>query len=414
MFAIPIEEKAASSFQDVIDAIDNSGGSTKTWAGARINTSTALQQATVYACVRILSETIGTLPIKVQTKNADRLWVDSDHDVLELLDAPNDFQTQHDLISLWVSWMELSGNAYSYKVYGLGKVKILLPLQSTAVTPELTSTWQMKYGVTGLPKPSYNSNEIMHFRHFGTAGYVGLNPIQKLRHDIGMAQRAKEHASGVFANGAIAGQWIRAEGIKTVEAAREMQKNFDETYRGAEKAGKTKVLWGGAELEDSGMSAVDSQLLQLLKYEKEEIAALFGVPGFLVNSAEKNTTWGTGLEEITKSFMRFSLRPRIDRMCHTLKRELLDSDERKKTKFVFETDAFTLGSFKEVVDAVSVAIPSGLLNPNEGRTYLNLHPRPGGDVFRESPNSVPEKSEETTPVPVVDDDDEDSEENEDA
>lgn len=419
MFAITQQAKAAQTFEDVIAAIDNGAGATRSWAGATVNPNTAMQQATVYACIRILSETIATLPIKVQTKNVGGLWVDSDHDVLAVLDTPNDFQTQHDLISMWVAWMELSGNAYSYKLYsgseGKKKIHTLLPLESPGVSAELTSDWKMKYQVSGVFNGSFGKDKILHMRHFGTAGHIGLNPIQKMRHDIGLAQRGKEHASGVFARGAVGSQWIKAEGLKNVDQAREMQEGFDKLYGGgASQAGKTKVMWGGASLEESGMSAVDVQLLQLLKLEKEEIASIFGVPGFLINSAEKNTTWGTGLEEITKSFMRFSLRPRISRVCQTMKHELLGRNERKRTRFVFETEAFTLGSFKEVVDAANIAIAAGMLNPNEGRDLINMNPRDGGEVYRESPNSVPEGSgndDETTPEPPEDDDE--NEENDD-
>jgi HK97 family phage portal protein len=423
MFAIPNQSKATSAFDDIISAIDNGAGATRSWAGASVTSTTAMQQATVYACIRILAETIATLPIKIQTKNAGGLWIDTpDHDSLAVLDHPNDFQSQHDLISLWVTWMELQGNAYSYKLYAgppsNQRVHQLLPLQSPEVAAELTDGWKLRYDVSGIISGNdLTSKEIMHVRHFGMAGYIGLNPIQKLRHDIGLSLRGKEHASGVFAHGAIAGRVIEAESIKSAELAREMQAQFDREYAGAHRTGKTPVMWGGAKLTEMGMNSSDAQLLELLKLEKEEIASLFGVPGFLVNSAEKNTTWGSGLEEITKSFMRFSLRPRTNRICHTMKHNLLASNEKKRTRYVFETDAFTLGSFKDIIESANTAVASGILNPNEARELINLNPRDGGDVYRESPNSVPEggddddNDDETADEPPPNDDE--TEENDD-
>ncbi len=395
MFAI---NQKSSVDQEVIGRLDGGGGN-RSWAGARITPTTAMQQATVFACVRILSETIGALPIKTQTRNAGTsVWVDTDHDSLMVLDKPNDFQNQHDLISTWVAWMELRGNAYSFKARAGEKVKYLLPLQTPGVSVTLTDDWRLRYhiGAENGFSGEYDGSEILHLKNFGTNGYEGESTIGKLRHDIGLSQRAKEHSSGLFSNGAMSPRYINAKALKTADEARSMQKDFDDAYSGAERSYKTPVIYGESTLHELGMSSTDAQLLELLKLEKEEISAAFGVPGFLLNASEKSTTWGTGLEQITKSFMRFSLRPRINRLAASLKYELLGRNERKNTRFVFETDAFTMGSFKEVIDAAAVAINNGVYNPNEVRTdMLGKPPRDGGDVYRETPNSKPEGSENT-------------------
>ena len=389
MLAIPKTKSA--TFAEIQQRLDNSPG-TNTWAGASVNVSTAMQQATVYTCVRILSETIAALPIKAQTKNKDGRWMDSDHDALGLLAEPNEWQTQHDLISMWVAWSELRGNAFSFKAIGGGKVRYLYPLESTGVDVEQLSDWSLRYSVHGDNGFSgdYGAGEIMHLRNFGTAGYEGVSTIGKLRNDIGLAQRAKEHGARVFTNGASAGRWIKATGVKTAQDALAMQNQYDSKYAGAQNSGKTPVMWGGSELVEIGMNAQDAQLLETLKFQKSELASIFGVPGFLVNDAEKSTTWGTGLETITKTFMRFSLRPRLNRIVSTLGRELLTKQERVGTRFAFETDAFTMGGFKEVMEAGERAIVNGILSPNEVRDIVNRNPREGGEIYRESPNSVPE------------------------
>lgn len=409
MFAI--RRKSSDDFDAVIDRLDSAGGSAS-WAGMNVTSKTAMQQATVYACVRILAETIAALPIKVQTQqseNGARYWVDSDHDALGVLMKPNDWQTQHDLLSMWVSWAELRGNAYSLKLKSTrGRVRHLYPLQSTSVTVDQRQDWSLRYtvgeenGVSG----DYGPEQILHIRNFGSNGYEGLSTIAKLRHDIGLSQRAKEHGSRVLESGGTMNMWVKADSVKNREQAKEYQEQFRDQYGGAHNRNKVPVLFGGASLEEIGVSAEDAQLLETLRFQKQELAAAFGVPLFLLNDTEKSTTWGTGLEQITKSFMRFSLRPRLNRITSTLARELLSRPELTTTRFVFDTDAFTMGSFKEVMEASEKAIMHGILNPNEARDLINRNPRDGGDEYRESPNSLPEGSQgedngnETTDAPA--------------
>jgi HK97 family phage portal protein len=399
MFALTKKAKTIDEIAQEIDQRNDAMG--QPWAGGRaITVESALQQSTVFACVKIVAETIAALPIKAQTQQRDEsgatYWVDSKHDALGVLYEPNPWQTPHDLVSMWVAWAELRGNGYSFKsADSKGRVRYLHPLKSTEVTVEQRPDWSLRYNVGSASVPGeYDPDRVFHYRNFGSDGYMGLSTVRLHANDIALSQRGKEHGARVLANGATAGRWIQADGVKNADAAADMQKQFDSKYAGAQNSGKTPVMWGAAKLEEIGMSAQDAQLLEMLQFQKSEIASIHGVPGFLLNATEKSTTWGSGLEEITKSFLRFSLRPRLSRLTGTFHRELLLSSEKQNTRFLFETDAFTMGSFKEIVDAVKQAVDSGLLNPNEGRDYLNKNPRDGGDIYRQTPNSVPEGSAE--------------------
>lgn len=402
MFALNQKARTLEEIAADIDAANS--GASRPWAGGgAVTVDTALQQTTVFACVKIIAETIATLPIKVQTKQREasghNYWVDTEHDALGVLYEPNDWQTTHDLISMWVAWAELRGNGYSFKAADTrGRVRYLHPLKSTEVNVVQNSDWSLNYDVgSQTVNGSFKPADIFHYRNFGSDGYQGLSTIRLHANDIALSQRGKEHGARVLFNGATAGRWIHAEGVKSADDALAMQKQFDGKYAGAQNSGKTPVMWGGAKLEEIGMSAQDAQLLEMLQFQKSEIASIHGVPGFLLNATEKSTTWGSGLEEITKSFLRFSLRPRLSRLTGTCQRELLLPAEKPITRFVFETDAFTMGSFKEIVDAVKQSIDSGILNPNEGREYINRNPRDGGDTYRQTPNSVPEaEAGETT------------------
>ena len=116
---------------------------------------------------------------------------------------------------------------------------------------------------------------------------------------------------------------------------------------------------------------------------------MFLVPLFILNSTE-NTTWGSGLEQISKSFVRFSLKPRLNRISQTLVRELIPEKERRNTRIVFDTTQFTLGEFKERMDGYRAAVETGIYNPNECREMERKNPRDGGDSYRQPLNIATE------------------------
>lgn len=381
----PLKQKAGS-FESTIAALD--GGGYKSTSGVYVNEDTALRQATVYACVRALAETIAHFPIEVQTRRKGQ-WVNSeDHEILELLSEPNDWQTQHDLISTMVSWSEMDGNAYHYKIKdGSGRVRQLLPIKSNDVGVDLAKDRSVKYTVASSDlgiEGTFDKNRVFHLRNFGTQGYMGISTISNHRDPFGLALQLENHASNSFANGLQTNKWVKLENPLNGEEL-EVFKREIAKYQGGDNAGKMPVMNAAEFKEFSGISAVDAQYIETRKMQKEEIATIFLVPLFVLNSTE-NTTWGSGLEQIFKAFVRISLNPRMNRISQTLVRELVPEKSRHKTRIKFDTQQFTLGEFKDRMDGYRAAIESGVYNPDECREVEGKNPREGGDKYRQPVN----------------------------
>ena len=377
--------KATSNFDRVIAALD--GSSYTTGSGVVVSEESAMRQSTVYACVRILSEIIAQLPIEVQVRRSGRWETAQDHDILSVLHKPNDWQTQHDLISFLVSWSEMDGNGYFYKVRnGSGEVRELWPIKSTEASIEvlqdrsLQYTVSSEYTITGV----FKKDRIFHLRNFGTKGYMGNSTISNHREGIGLAMQMERHATSSYASGLQTNKWIKLEAPLEGEALDQFKKEMA-TYEGGRNAGKMPYLYGSEIKELGGISAVDAQYIESRKLQKEEIATIFLVPLFLLNSTE-NTTWGSGLEQISRSFVRFSLNPRLNRISQRLVNELVPEKAQHRTRVVFDTDQFTLGEFKDRMDGYRAAIESGVLNPNECRDIESRNPREGGDDYRQPVN----------------------------
>lgn len=380
----PRREKSRS-FEDVIAML--SGGAASNDSGVYINTDTAMRQSTVYACVRIISEMIAQLPIEVQTKVGAQWHTAEYHDILGLLAEPNEWQTQHDLISTLVSWSEMAGNGYMYKIRaGDGVVKKLIPLEARSVgvgiarDMSLDYTIASEYGVSG----TFKGDRVFHLRNFGTQGYIGLSTIGNHREGIGLALQLERHATAAYKNGLQSNKWIKLERPLVGEALTGFKAEI-EKYQGAAATGKMPAISDAEIKEFSGISAVDAQYIESRRMQKEEIATMFLVPLFLLNSTD-NTTWGSGLEQISRSFVRFSLNPRLSRLAQCLIRELVAEKDRGKTRVVFDTDQFTLGDFKDRMDGYRSGIESGVLNPDECREIENRNPRKDGDKYRKPIN----------------------------
>jgi len=382
-------KEAGRSDAEILALLDGGGGGGRTSSGVIVTEKNAMRQATVWACVKIISEVIAQLPIGVQQREGDSWIAAPDHKALSLLNAPNDWQTAHEFVSHLFTWSELRGNAYALKVRdGTGAVVRLMPVPADSVTVKQLPDWSLAYVVrpegTGVAG-TFPASEIFHFRNFGTNSVVGMSTIGQLRESIGLALRTEQHGSKLFQHGASIGKVISAPSA-TPEQITLLQNQLAEKYEGAQNSFKTMILQGDMKVDTVAMSNSDAQYLEVRQYQKQEIASAFGVPLFILNDTAKATTWGTGLEQQLRAFLTISLQPRLCRAAQTFARELLPPAERMRTRFVWDTDMLARGDFKDRMVGYKTGIEAGVLNPNESREREGLNPRDGGEDYRQPLN----------------------------
>lgn len=384
------QKSADRSVNEIHDLLDAMGQQTS--SGARVTEGNAIKQATVYSCVRILSESIGSLPIGLYRKDGKARIEVEDHASLRVLQQPNSWMTAHEFWALMVLYSELRGNAYAYKVRnGRGEVSELLPLQSSQVEPRIRDDWQIEYRVTTTEANPvrggvYGQDRIMHLRNMSADGLCGLSTIRLHAEEIGAAQQMQKHGAILFKNGAQIGKYVEHPGKLSDEAWDRLKKSLKKEWEGVENAHKTIILEEGMKVSSIAMTSEDAQFIESRKFSKQEIASIFGVPLFLLNETEKSTTWGTGLEQISKAFVRYTLRPRLSRIEQTLRREFLAGPDRRNHEYAFTTDDFTLADFKTRMEGYAKGIEAGVINPDEARATERMNPRPGGDQYRQPAN----------------------------
>lgn len=361
-------------------------------AGKSVTPDTVLQLATAWSCIRLLSETIGTLPMAIYRRDGEAKKTAREHGLYELLhDSPNADQTAAEFWEGVVACLCLWGNAYAEKLKLGDRLIALKPMRPDLVRVARNERGARVYRYshpTGFRE--LKEDDVFHVRGFGAGGDVGLSPVSYARQTMGTALAADETAAETFRNGLqISGFLKEAPGTKsTSEQRKDLLKLFDE-FMGSLNAGKVMPLPHGFDFAGITMNPEDAQLLQTRRFHVEEICRWFRVPPFMIGHTEKSTSWGTGIEQQMIGFLTFSLRPYLTRIEQAIKKQLIAPAERASIYAEFNLEGLLRADSQGRAALLSALGQNGYLTRNEGRARDNLPPLPGGDVLTVQSNLVP-------------------------
>lgn len=362
-------------------------------AGETVTAQSALSLSAVWACVNLLSGTISSLPLMVYRVDAKgNRVVDPAHPLYRLLhDSPNYDQTAVDFWDYINSSIELWGNGYARKVRSAGRIVGLMPINPAWVNVRRLSNGKIEYRWTQDGKQFVETDEsVLHIRGFGGEPLGGMSTLHFARQAFGLARATDRAAGETFKNG------MRPSGVLTFEKwlsaeQRELaEKKMVEKFVGAVNAGRPMVLEGGTKWEQLTIDPEDAQMLQSRAFSVEEICRFFGVPPFMVGHTEKTTSWGTGLEQQTLGFQKFTLRRRLKRIEQALEKQLLTAAERAAGIIIeFSLEGLLRGDSKARAEFYASALMNGWTTINEVRALENLPPVAGGDVPRMQSQNIP-------------------------
>ena len=363
-------------------------GSYKSKSGASVSADSALTSTVVYACVRVLAESIASLPLIVYKKRKDGgKDVASDHYLYPLLhDSPNSYQTSFEYREMKTGHIALRGNAYSQKVMrGDGRVIELIPLNPSTMMVEVKEgVLQYRYTHPDGKQQVFPKEQIWHVKGLSSDGYIGLSPVTVAREAIGLSITAQDHGALLFSNGARPGGVLQSPGRLSEDAAKRLKESWQSSYTG-DNAYKVAVLEEGLTWASVGMSSIDAQFLESRQFQVEEIARIFRVPCVLIGHPDKTATYASA-EQFFLSFVVHTIRPWVVRYEQSINKYLFTEADKKAGYFAeFKIDGLLRGDIASRYNAYAVAIQNRWMNANEVRALENLNPREGGDVF-ENPN----------------------------
>nr|WP_046497830.1 phage portal protein [Syntrophomonas zehnderi] len=358
-----------------------------TASGKTVNERTAMQTTAVYACVRILAETIASLPLNVYRSTDNGKEKATDHQLYYLLhDEPNPEMTSFVFRETLMSHLLLWGNAYAQIIRdGRGKVLALYPLLPDRMMVDRTTEGQLYYEYrkdTGyvILRPE----DILHIPGLGFDGLVGYSPIAMAKDAIGMAIATEEYGGKFFANGASPGGVLEHPGV--VKDPARIRESWNAVYQGSGNAHRIAVLEEGMKFQSIGIPPEQAQFLETRKFQTEEICRIFRVPPHLVANLDKATF--SNIEHQSISFVVHTIRPWLVRLEQGMNKALLSPSEKGRYFVGFVVDGLLRGDYASRMQGYAIGIQNGFLSPNDVRTLENMNTIEHGDIYAMNGNML--------------------------
>lgn len=349
-------------------------------ANTTVNEDTSLKLSAVWACVRLISETIGGLPIKSYKRDENGILTPDEEHPLAILfkNKPNRYQNRVEFFETMTMQLAMHGNAYAHIGRSGKRIVSLLPLMAEQMEVSLLPDGSVVYKYNaGDSIAVYAPESIWHIKLMSN-GIVGLSPLAYARNSIGIGIASDDRVKTLASNG------FKPTGVLTIDKLLKPEQR--EAIRGqfadlAQGSGDPlRVLEAGMTYQQVSMNPKDVQLLETRRFQIEDIARFFGVPSVLINDTASSTTWGSGIEQIVQGFYKLGLRPYLERYEASIANTLLSPEDRRNYEFEFDFGALLRGDEQTRYQTYKEAVQSGLKTINECRQEEGLAPVEGGDL----------------------------------
>lgn len=356
-------------------------GQVQAASGAVVTADTSKRSAAVYACTSLIAGAVALLPLPVYERTADARKR-AEHPVWWLLnEQPYPTLSSAAFWEWMASSMLLRGDGFARIVRGSNFQPLQFePLDRRWVQVERVDDRLVYYVNDGVRSAfGLDQADVLHFPGFGFNGRHGESVIQyAARQAVGTALAADEYSGEFFANGAnpsVVIQYPKGT-APTTEQQDLLRTSFTERYTGTGNRHKPLLLVNGGELKQVTMSASDSQLLETRKFQVIDIARAFGVPPHMIGETSASTSWGSGIEQMSMGFVRYTLGPHLRRIEQELNRKLWP----RSTKYFveFNREGLLAGDSKSEAEYFAKALggpgTQGWMSVNDVRRIKNMPP----------------------------------------
>ena len=361
----------------------------------------AISEATYYACIKVLSEGVAKLPIRVQQyTEAGGVRVSREHPLYRVLhDRPNPSMTASVFWSLAEQMRDDRGNAYAYIDYADPQHPKLWPMDPASVRvyydnarllkdqPDLYYQYSTPQGVITL-----GSEEVLHFKSFQTRdGLVGVSVKEQLASTIQGNIKAQKMLNRMTDSGMTAKSVLQYTGSLNDDSVKRLKEQIERYMAGeiSDKDGRNVVpIPMGFSLTPLNLKLADSQFLELRQFSALQIASAFGVKPYQVGDYTKSSYASAEAQQL--SFLIDTLLFNIKQYEEELGWKLLTDDEAGRGLMAkFNTSVLLRSEFQTMVTTLSTAVNSFLFTPHEARERLDLPHLEGGDQLLGNGSAIP-------------------------
>ena len=385
------ETKSLASPDAAIEALF---GLTPTSTGVVVSAQSALRTPVVANAIQLISEAVASLDVHVKRIERGVEFDVPDHPVLSLLrDESNEWTSGFELIRQIVVdalMQDAGGLAWVNRVGN--EPREIIRYRNGVLTYDLdVDTGERKYKIASRSIPA---RDVIHL-----LPPLGRAPLTLAREAIGIAVALDRHAGRLFTRGARPSGVLKFPKNMGEESVKKARAAWKVTHEGEDSGGQTAILYDGAEFEALTFNSTDSQFLENRRFQIEEIARAFNIPSPMVGDLSR-ATWSNS-EQKGREFLSYTLEPWLRGLEGALRRALFSDDERQSHVIRFDRDDLTRADLSTRATVINSLIASRTINSNEGREWLGLPPREGGDEFLNpnvqsgnEPKSGPVKNED--------------------
>lgn len=374
----PIDKAVERWFVDLI-------GGGKSSSGATVNERTAITYSSFWAAVRAITKPIASLPLHLYERTEGGRERAYDHPLYQLLhEKPNNLMTSLAFRDALNTHLLVWGNGYAEIEYGAnGMPRALWPLTPDRVTPRNSKTGDIEYLVN---LPNGGNVVIPKFRMFhlvgpGFDGLKGYSVVRMFRESIGMGLSVTEYGARFFGNGAKPGGVLEHPGrLKDDKMIDSLRAQWDDIHKGLDNAHRIAILEEGMQYKQIGIPPEDAQFLETRAFQRQEMAAIFGVPPHKIGSME-NATF-SNIEHQAQEFYTDTLLYWFSLWEQTIKMQVIPEFQHNKYYASFLVDGILRGDIGSRYNAYATARQWGWMSINDIRVKENMNPiGKEGDVY---------------------------------
>jgi len=366
------------------------GSASKT--GIAITEDSAMRLSAVFGAVRVISETIASLPWEVKQDAGDSTRSASAHPINKLIHHPNAMMTDFNFREVCQAHLCLHGNAFiAIRRNEAGQAVKLIPVHPDRV--EVKVYKDEKFYNIDQGKETFDDTEMIHILGLSFDGIIGKSVIEAARESIGLGLAADQFGGSFFGNGANVSAVLTHPGKLSDEAYKRLMTSWARRYSGLDNSHKTAILEEGMNLTKVSISPQESQFLETRKFGVEDIARFFRIPLAYLGSLENSST-RANIEEQGIQFQRNTILPWVKRWEAEFNRKLFPGQEDYFIRM--NMDGLLRGDISSRYSSYATARQWGWMSVNDIRKYESLDPIDGGDVYLQPLNMIEAGTDNTT------------------
>lgn len=369
----PRRRASVSSSRDLADYLQRSLEST---TGASVNETSALRVGAVYGCVRILSESIASLPLHVYRRLSGGGQEKAvDHPLYRILHSQaNAFQSSYEWRETAMIHLLLRGNHVSVPLVVDGEISELIPILPDLVEiKRIPGTGELIYEISpelGAHPVPFRKEEVFHLKGLSSNGWCGRSVLSDAREAFGMGIAEQEFAGRFFSNRANHGMVVIHPGTISDTALIRLRESLESRTTQLGNAWKTLLLEEDMKLQTISMTLEDAQFIEGRQFTVTDICRFFGVPPHMVYELSRATF--SNVEQMSLDFAIYAVRPKLVRFEQAANMQLIGVSSDYFSEFNME--AMLRADSKSQADALAIEVMNGMITLDEIRAMKNRTP----------------------------------------